>query len=387
MSQVDYNSFRRYYTIRERRSSGQAHLYFATDNLTGEQVVLKKLLAYKDRRYSLEHGIQRKICQIRAFYYNNIFTPHIYKGLAAILWCRAEEICLTNFFVSRQRALNEYFHYKEYVLAMSPLDSSHQLDQVLQQTLHNLLSTNNTMPFASLLRLLAQRIAQVHTQQLLPLQKAYRWGSIYALKRKFLHNIDLLNEVKDDGRSIDRDTQQLAVTLFHNMHHIHQRIEKSTYTYYFQQRIEQGWLRHCHGDLKSGNIWVLPYEHIEDQERAVQQVKILDAIDFKKIYYNIDILSDFAMLAVDILAYVREQCEGDILAELVEQCVIENFIEEYLIYTGQSSDEIARAVLQYYLLEKAIVCASVDLLPGGTLKRSKIFLHLAKHLCDTLKYL
>lgn len=383
MAQVDHNYFRRYYTIHEHRSSGQAHLYFATDNLTGEHVVLKKLLAYKDRRYSLEHPVQRKICQIRAYYYNNILTPHIYKGLAALLWCRGEEMCLTNLFVNCQRALNEYFHHKEYVLVMSLLDSNYQLDQVLQRTLHNLLITSNTAPFVSLLRLLAQRIAQLHMQQLLPLQKAYRWGSIHALKRKLLHNIDLLNDVKNDRQLIDSDTQQLRMSLLYKMRYIYHHIDKSIYTYYFQQRMDAGWLRHCHGDLKSANIWVLPYEYIENQEQMIQQVKILDAIDFKKIYYNIDVLSDFAMLVVDILAYVYEQCKESTQAKLVEQCVIKNFMEEYLTDIGQSSDEIARTVLQYYLLEKAVVCASVDIIS----ERSKIFLHLASHLCDTLKYL
>lgn len=105
------------------------------------------------------------------------------------------------------------------------------------------------------------------------------------------------------------------------------------------------YVKQCHGDLKTKNIWI---ELILQNDNPLYDVYILDAIDFNESYRNIDVLADLAMLVVDVEANGREGL-GSYLSET------------YLALTKQTEDENARVVLAYYLLEKAIVCAIVCL--------------------------
>ena len=110
-------------------------------------------------------------------------------------------------------------------------------------------------------------------------------------------------------------------------------------------RDQQIWL--CHGDLKSPNIWILPYNEAS-HGKSGQYVKILDAIDFNPTYCNIDILSDFAMLAIDIQTRTSS-------VEFANE-----MIDHYLELTGQKDDS-ARAILDFYLIEKAFVGAAISI--------------------------
>ncbi len=74
---------------------------------------------------------------------------------------------------------------------------------------------------------------------------------------------------------------------------------------------------------------------------------MLDAIDFNPLFCHIDVLSDLAMLVVDIQARTSSLK----LAEMM--------VEEYL-YATQQTDEAAKVVLVYYLVEKALVCAVIS---------------------------
>ena len=75
---------------------------------------------------------------------------------------------------------------------------------------------------------------------------------------------------------------------------------------------------------------------------------ILDAIDFNPEFYNIDTLSDLAMLVIDIQARTKSPSLADLI------------VEDYLRDTMQQ-DEVSRSVLAYYCVEKAIVGAAVSI--------------------------
>src|SRR6266566_2193891 len=108
----------------------------------------------------------------------------------------------------------------------------------------------------------------------------------------------------------------------------------------------------CWRKIKQVTIWLIPANNDETREHIL----LLDAIDFNPVYSNIDILSDFAMLAVDVQAHIKSFV------------LVSEMIEYYLQLTHQES-EINRSVLNYYLAEKAMVCAAVsviyDLSPLG----------------------
>jgi len=123
---------------------------------------------------------------------------------------------------------------------------------------------------------------------------------------------------------------------------------QSQYQWCFDQRIQKQSIKRCHGDLKAPNIWIAPYTYCRNKE-PWKCIWILDAIDFNPTYSNIDVLSDFAMLVIDIYARTKNPS----FAELM--------VKDYLLLTNQE-DEVSRSVLAYYLVEKAIVGAVVNII-------------------------
>ena len=95
----------------------------------------------------------------------------------------------------------------------------------------------------------------------------------------------------------------------------------------FQQRIHNGFIRECHGDLHLGNVFYW-------QDRLMP----LDGIEFNEEFRWIDVLSDAAFLAMDFAA------RGHVdLSRL--------FINAYLERTG---DHASLALLRWYLVYRAL---------------------------------
>lgn len=356
-------------------------IYYATDIETGEQSVLKILRPYEDDRYKLQTPLRRKSCQIRAYCYNKLFTPDVYKALGAVEAIYADEIVLADIFLNVSEARQEHIHYNEYALIMKYLEHNRRLDMVFRQLLAQPLEQQTTASLQEYATLLAHRIAHMHNKRLAPLPHGHRWGDPVALCKKLLHNENLLrNAVLEDSKKI----QTLRQEVLELLQVIYGKIVHPPYLCYFKHRIEQGWIRHCHGDLKSTNIWIMPSQEEEkEEEQLMQSVKILDAIDFNKIYYNIDVLSDLAMLIVDIQAMIREVLAHHPSLSSIENIFLRRFIEEYLTRTGQVTGDETKFVLGYYCLEKAIVKAAIELPQNGAEIRRQALLELAADLLRT----
>jgi aminoglycoside phosphotransferase family enzyme len=107
-----------------------------------------------------------------------------------------------------------------------------------------------------------------------------QWGSYEQLNDKLKHNLALLdlvsaaNNYRKPGpaQSSSENLNRLKETLWYIFSQEH-------YRNYFEQRMRNGRIRLCHGDLKSPNIWILSDGESFDGAPA-QYVKILDAIDF-----------------------------------------------------------------------------------------------------------
>jgi len=102
-----------------------------------------------------------------------------------------------------------------------------------------------------------------------------------------------------------------------------------------------------------------------DDRQQNLSVKLLDAIDFNPLFRNIDILSDFAMLVID----VRARTWSDTFARIM--------IDDYLQLT-QQDDTPARNILEFYLVEKAIVAAAINILFDNQLELGLRLLQLAQ---------
>ena len=111
-------------------------------------------------------------------------------------------------------------------------------------------------------------------------------------------------------------------------------------------------------------------DNTDDQQQNLS-VKLLDAIDFNPLFCNIDILSDFAMLVIDIWAR-----KGSVQ-------LVRRMIDYYLELTNQE-DTPTLTLFEYYLIEKAIVAATINILFDNQFKLGLRLLDLAQ---ERLNYL
>lgn len=101
----------------------------------------------------------------------------------------------------------------------------------------------------------------------------------------------------------------------------------------FQQRIEGGYIRDCHGDLYSANICL------------ADQVYIYDCIEFNQRFRYCDIASDIAFLVMDLEFYGLDH-------------LADRFIDRFVQATG---DQGLRTVLNFYKCYRAYVRGKIGL--------------------------
>ncbi len=102
-----------------------------------------------------------------------------------------------------------------------------------------------------------------------------------------------------------------------------------------QLRKQQGFVRECHGDL-----------HLSNMTLINGKVTLFDCIEFNPKLRWIDVISEVAFLVIDLLHFGYERFAYRLL-------------NHYLQRTG---DYRGLAVLRYYLVYRALVCAKVSLL-------------------------
>lgn len=341
------------YQIAEVQQSECALVIFARHKQSSTQVVIKILRAYQDTRYNLATPQERQQCQLEALRQNRRLTPGVYLGLAQV-----EELNLEK----NRLALGQVIVYpcqetleseREYALVMHRLPAENRLDVVLQKSEKALQKP---------LRLLARRTAFLHLSVAPPLsqESGAGWGSNEQLRKKLLHNFQLLNLILHQSAT-DSDLERRLCNLQAGILAIFTHWEARGY---FERRVTEQRIRHCHGDLKSPNIWVFSGKS-DWKQQGLPDVLILDGADFNPSYTHIDILSDIALLVADMQARTNAPSLADRL------------VQSYLQLTAQC-DEISRAVLNYYLVEKAIVGAAVSLVYDHLPALGHAFLQVAE---------
>ena len=328
------NTIRHFYRIEHMEQSDASLLLFAQNLVTKQNVVVKLLRMYKDVRYSLGTPAERLECQLEALRRNRKFTSGVYIGLA--------EICELDIFqgnmgiskIIRQPTLKKLDSDCEFGLLMHPLPSDRRLDSLLKE--------EDDVSLRYYLQILIKRLVHMHAKLPAPLVPAdgIQWGSVEQLRRKLVDNFTLLEQALASNPGLQND---LYASLKETLAQIW---TLKSYQRHFGQRVFEQRIKSCHGDLKSPNIWIAPHDYQHDKQ-SWRCVRILDAIDFNPQFYNIDTLSDIAMLVVDIQARTKTPLLADLM------------LEDYLKYTRQQ-DEVSRSVLAYYCVEKAIVGAAVS---------------------------
>lgn len=333
-----------YYDVENVKASESAWVLFTQERNTKQKRVLKVLRKYEDIRFSLKERAKRQQCQLEAIRRNREFTRGVYSGLARIHKIDVHQKRINLGHIIKRPTQEDFNPEGEYALLMRKLPEDRSLD--------NLLGEKSETDLYGDLQLVTEFVAKMHRNvpaALDSLDEGIFWGSPQQLQRKLEDNFQFAESalLKWEGGTGDPfgALRKAMRGVFTN----------SNYLHYFEQRRDEGQIKSCHGDIKSTNIWLMLYDdHARQRQRLT--IKLLDAIDFNHWFSNVDVLSDFAMLVVD----VQSRTQSTELARFMIQKYL-SFSDEYLKFDDRQK-EVEKSVLAYYLIEKAIVSATISFL-------------------------
>ena len=333
-----------YFKVRYVFTGETTQLLFTEKPSTHQRIVMKILKEYEDLRYHMATVSERQQCQLEALKHNRQYSPDIYFGLARLIYLDLDNKGVYLGEIIKEPENVRFDENAEYVLLMRWLPKSRELDCLLK--------TDDMAIKLHYMELLGEAIAKMHSHSADVGSKEIAltepvWGSCRQLKQKLDHNLSFLRRTwqvveNEPGGSINVNEAFLQLEKL-----MLRALQLPGFRVYFKERLHQKRIQHCHGDLKAANIWILQSEKYHTS-KGLECVQVLDAIDFNDTYCNIDVLADIAMLAVDI----EVKTSSD---------VAQHFIHHYLKLTEQE-DEAAKAVLTYYLVEKAMIGIIVSFL-------------------------
>jgi len=351
------------YRFTYKQQSACTLILIAHHTQKAESFVLKLLRPYEDTRYHLKTCAERQQFQLEAFRQNCIFTPGVSLGLARIQAFDPANLSLSIDDFLPYPASDEFSQEREYALVMRQLPDERRLDCLLEKQCEPILQ--------GYARCLAHHAVFLHTHsvEVLSAEEQAWWGSSRQLEEKLDHNLALLDLVPAQRDRCGQTYRYLKPRLRALQKALTDVFACDRFRGYFERRVAQHCIKHCHGDLKSSNMWIMLGDRGWDN---AEQVCVLDAADFNPAYTRIDILSDIALLAADIQTRTRLPALADL------------FLDTYLQCMGQQ-DDTAAAVLAYYLVEKAVVGAAISLVYDNLPELGLAFLETAEMRVDALK--
>ncbi len=352
------------YSVEKHHISESAIVYLTHDDKG--PIAIKRLKAYKDNRYNLRTSADRQACQLEALHWNRIFTAgaagpsRIYKGLA--LLCKKhtskeddispQSVCIGPLIDPESQEMT-FKKYRDYVLVMEGLPDVWRLDNLLAN------SSSDPENQQKIIMHLTDHLAYVFQKVLKPLNKEEhaQWGTVQQLRRKLSENLIFLRKALNEEHMSRAPYDLFRV-------HLRKFLRRKRFIENFQKRLEAGFIMRCHGDLKTTNIWIVPTDTYTGT-KTENNIWLLDTIDFNSSYCYIDVLSDFALLVVDIQARTGSKEIAD------------SMIKRYLSQT-QQENMVAHAVLCYYLIEKALVCAATSIKFDKLYGLGEEYIHVAE---------
>ena len=272
--------------------------------------------------------------------FNRRFAPDVYLGIAPVNLSKdPKKIQRGKLIVNPDKT--KLKPEVDYALVMGCLESNKRLDYQLCQ---GILGTQGGMKF------LAKEVARMHNRlKKSPTSK----GKPDSIASKLALNSDLFLEALQVLAS-ERHYKDDYLAEYDWICDVMGQA-CSLYTKYFEQRSQEGKIRHCHGDLKATNLWVRPKRATGGYELIA-----LDCIDFNPDFCNIDILSDVAMLAIDIEMHLSDwsdRCINTYRGQKLSKYFLLNYLRAV-----QENSQATWPLLEYYMTEKAMVCAYVSIL-------------------------
>jgi aminoglycoside phosphotransferase family enzyme/predicted kinase len=190
-----------------------------------------------------------------------------------------------------------------------------------EQRLSNLIADQRVKPetMHDLGRLVADFHARAETSP-----EIAKFGSLEVVKHNWDENFEQTEIFI--GRTLTHETWEACRTEIERFMRV--------YSDLFDERVRDGWIRDCHGDLQTDDIFI-------DTETGAAHV--LDCIEFNERFRYSDTIADTAFLSMDL----RNRGRGDLAAAFLEA------------YYESSNDQPLPALLRFYESYRAYVRGKV----------------------------
>ncbi len=352
--------------------SSATRVVFNNSHRIMRNICLKTWLECHNELYNTSDLSKQTRFLLEGLAFNRQFSGDVYNGIVPVLLDRPDRIkcgpLITN------PALASLAPNRPYALVMKRLDEEWRLDHQLQP---GKLANVSGMEF------LAHQVAGMH-------KKLQRSLTIFGTPERIADKLDFnieqfhkaLDERMDNPQIMAHSAFSKADMMWAKSASILLRQFSKAHQQYFKKRHREGHIKHCHGDLKATNLWICPSDN---ESQAQKRLTALDCIDFNPQFCNIDTLSDVAMLAIDLEMRLKNAAE-DRNEKLSGQQLARHFLQKYLKAAGEN--ETVWPLLEYYMTEKAMVCAYMSIMYDGLPTLGEKYLQVVMaHSQELTKYL
>lgn len=369
-------SFEGDYSVERQISSPTGSIYFIVDKISKQPLCIKM---WEQPTHDWSQGLELSMHYeylIEGLHFNRNHAPGVYLGVAPVELINESDNDIIK--IVRLKTLLPYPQKKElnarkkYALIMRSLNEKWQLSYLLTHELDN----------EDRMRFLAREIYHLHKEPILKdeqLELVRKKGGLDTLLWKLSVNNSLFKEAL--ALLFPSEVVPVKYTrVSETIKHAYEAFQEL-----FEQRIELGQIKRCHGDLKATNLWIRPaLDSTLGPPLSKPQLLALDCIDFQPEFCYIDTLSDLAMLAVDIESYLTNNKRGKNVQQ--NKALLQNFLDSYFACAQESSTHIL-PLLEYYMTEKAMVRTFVNILYDNKQDAGKQFLAIASSHAQNLRHL
>ena len=342
------------YPVEEELVSPATRVVFTHSKRTRQPICLKVWLRCSNELYDTEDIARCTNYMIDGLKFNRKFAQNVYLGIAPV---QLDEHTIRRGWLISEPEKCVLEPGVEYALVMRCLEKGWQLDQLLSE---GKLATEAHMAF------LAEEVARFHKH--------------LASSPRDMGNYDcILSKLDINMHLFNKALYQLDEGYLEKYGWISDLMDQACEGYRgrFDLRYATGHIKRCHGDLKSTNLWVRPEKSLFfGLKKYPRQLLALDCVDFNHPEFcHIDTLSDVAMLAIDIEARLTIQAAED-PQEQRSRGLAEHFLNVYLQELKENS-KISWPLLEYYMTEKAIICAYMSILYDNLTELGETYLEVA----------
>ncbi len=353
-------------------TSSATRVMFNNSDQTKQQICLKMWLECHNELYNTGDVSKQTKFLLEGLGFNRQFSGDIYYGIVPVLIDRPEKLKCGPL-IANPTHENLAFN-RPYALVMKRLDEEWRLDHQLQS---GKLGNTSGMEF------LAYQLAGMHKK----LERSLTtFGTPERIADKLEFNIAQFHKALAERRVnhqivVSSNFSKPNMMWIESASILLRQVSKA-HQQDFKKRRKEGHVKRCHGDLKAANLWNCPPD---SESQAQKRLVALDCVDFNPEFCNIDTLSDVAMLAID-LEMQLENAPEDRNDRLSGQKLARHFLQTYLKAAGENDS--VWPVLEYYMTEKAMVCAYMSMMYDGLPTLGEKYLKVVMaHSQELTKYL